>query len=263
MDKTQSLSRDGCALDAGTKICLSVVIPAFNEEGRLPDTLAVIWTYLTATVPDFEILVVDDGSSDNTAGVAESFSSRHKEVRVISYQPNMGKGHAVKVGMQAGRGEFLLFSDADLATPVEETGILFDQLNAGFDVAIGSRAVRGSRLLVRQPWYRELAGRSFNLVVQLMALPGIHDTQCGFKLFSSRAAQDIFERCTEDGFGFDIEILYIARRLGYRIAEVPVRWRHIGQSKVRLVRDALRMLVSTARIVRRHRGIKVTADESC
>jgi dolichyl-phosphate beta-glucosyltransferase len=263
MNKMQNFICGGSTLNADTKVCLSVIIPAFNEERRLPETLAVVWTYLTAAIPEFEILVVDDGSLDNTAKVAKRFAADHKGVRVISYQPNRGKGRAVKVGMQEGRGEFMLFLDADLATPIEETGSLFKQLASGYDVAIGSRAVCGSQLLVRQPWYRELGGRTFNLVIQLFALPGIRDTQCGFKLFSRRAALEIFARCAEDGFGFDIEVLYLARRLGYKIAEVPVRWRHVGESKVRLIRDALRMFASTARVVRHHRGIKAVTDESC
>ena len=240
---------------------ISVVIPAYNEENRLRDTLPVIYAYLREHFSQFEMVVVDDGSTDRTASIAQEFARQHPQTRVISYQPNRGKGHAVRTGILQSRGEWVLFSDADLATPIEELPNLAAKLREGYDIAIASRAVRGAKLVVRQPWYRELAGRSFNLIVQLLAVPGIHDTQCGFKLFKQEAAHEIFSRCEENGFSFDIEVLHVAMRLGYRIAEVPVHWMHREGSKVRLLRDAVRMFLALLRISRRHHALRAIVQE--
>jgi dolichyl-phosphate beta-glucosyltransferase len=207
------------------------------------------------------MVVVDDGSTDRTASIAQEFARQHPQTRVISYQPNRGKGHAVRTGILQSRGEWVLFSDADLATPIEELPNLAAKLREGYDIAIASRAVRGAKLVVRQPWYREFAGRSFNLIVQLLAVPGIHDTQCGFKLFKQDAAREIFSRCEENGFSFDIEVLHVAMRLGYRIAEVPVHWMHREGSKVRLLRDAVRMFLALLRIWRRHHALRAIVQE--
>lgn len=240
---------------------ISVVVPAYNEESRLGDTLPVMYAYLKEHFPQFELLVVDDGSTDRTPVIVREFAQQHPEVRLLSYQPNRGKGHAVRTGILQSRGEWVLFTDADLATPVEELPNLAAKLREGYDIAIASRAVRGAKLVVRQPWYREFAGRSFNLMVQLLAVPGIHDTQCGFKLFRQEAAQEIFSRCEENGFAFDIEVLHVALRLGYRIAEVPVHWMHREGSKVRLLRDAVRMFLALLRISRRHHALRAVVQE--
>ncbi|MCS7309837.1 MAG: glycosyltransferase family 2 protein [Armatimonadota bacterium] len=240
---------------------LSVVVPAYNEEGRLADTLPAMYSYLKEHYFPFELLVVDDGSTDHTPAIVQQFAQQHPEVRLISYQPNRGKGHAVRTGVLQAQGEWVLFSDADLATPIEELTRLAEKLREGYDIAIASRAAMGAQLVVRQPWYRELAGRSFNLMVQLLAVPGIHDTQCGFKLFRQQAAREIFSRCEENGFSFDIEVLHVAQRLGYRIAEVPVRWMHREGSKVRLLRDAVRMFLALLRITRRHQALRAVARE--
>ncbi len=241
---------------------ISVVVPAYNEENRLGDTLPVMYDYLQERFPQFELIVVDDGSTDRTPSIVQEFAQQHPEVRLLSYQPNRGKGYAVRTGVLHSRGEWVLFSDADLATPIEELPNLAARLREGYDIAIASRAVRGAKLVVRQPWYRELAGRSFNLMVQLLAVPGIHDTQCGFKLFRQEAAREIFSRCEENGFSFDIEVLHVALRLGYRIAEVPVHWMHREGSKVRLLRDAVRMFVALLRISRRHHALQAIVRES-
>lgn len=240
---------------------LSVVVPAYNEENRLGDTLPVMYAYLKEHFPQFELIVVDDGSTDRTPAIVRDFAKQHPEVRLISYQPNRGKGHAVRTGVLQSRGEWVLFSDADLATPIEELPNLAAKLREGHDIAIASRAVQGAKLVVRQPWYREFAGRSFNLMVQLLAVPGIHDTQCGFKLFRQEAAREIFSRCEENGFSFDIEVLHVALRLGYRIAEVPVHWMHREGSKVRLLRDAVRMFFALLRISRRHHTLRAIVQE--
>ena len=221
---------------------LSVVIPAYNEETRIERTLQRVVEYLNGRGETYEILVVSDGSTDATESIVQRFAQAHPQVQLLAYQPNRGKGYAVRYGILRARGERVLFSDADLATPIEELEKLEPYLDKGYPIAIGSRPLRESQLVVRQPFYREMAGRAFNKVVQLLAVRGIHDTQCGFKLFTRAAAQDIFSRCRLNGFSFDFEALFYAQRLGYPIAEVPIRWMHQEGSKVRLLRDGLRML---------------------
>jgi dolichyl-phosphate beta-glucosyltransferase len=208
---------------------LSVVIPAFNEALRLPATLARVREHLAARGVAHEILVVDDGSSDATADVARAGGD---VVRLLRHEPNRGKGYAVRRGMLAATGERRLMTDADLSTPIEELARLEAEIDRGFDVAIGSRAVAGARIEVRQPAYREAMGRLFNVLVQALLLPGLSDTQCGFKLFTAAAAEAAFRACRLDGFCFDAEALYVARRHGLRIAEVPVVWRNDAATRV-------------------------------
>jgi dolichyl-phosphate beta-glucosyltransferase len=246
--------------DGGARLALSVVVPAYNEERRLGGSLEKIWHYLNSRFDEFELIIVDDGSDDRTAEIAASFARDHRDVRLISLHPNRGKGHAVRTGVLAARGALVLFSDADLATPIEDVERLLARVLVGSDVAIASRAIAGAELAVRQPWYRELAGRCFNLLAQRVT-PGIRDTQCGLKLFRREAAGDIFSRATEDGFGFDAEALHIAMRRGYQIVEVPVRWVHQDGSKVRLLRDSVRMFLTLFRIGRRHRNLRLRQHE--
>jgi len=196
----------------------------------------------------FEILVVSDGSTDGTHTVVNAIAEAHPEVQLLTYSPNRGKGYAVRHGMLAAKGEWVLFSDADLATPIEEIEKLAVALENGFDIAIGSRDTVGSELVRRQSFVREFGGKCFNKMVQFMAVPGIHDTQCGFKLFTKRASQALFSRCQIDHFAFDVEVLFLARKYGYRISETPVRWAHQEGSKVRFVRDAIRMIKTLFRI---------------
>jgi dolichyl-phosphate beta-glucosyltransferase len=210
---------------------LSVVIPAFNEERRLPETLGRIQTYLDGRGVGYEVLVVDDGSRDATAAVARAGG---RNVTLLRHDDNRGKGHAVRAGMLAARGELRLMTDADLSTPIEELARLEDGLARGFDVAIGSRAVAGARIEVHQPAYREATGRLFNRLVQALLLPGLHDTQCGFKLWKGAAADSAFAACRLDGFSFDVEALYVARRRGLRILELPVVWRNDAATRVGL-----------------------------
>jgi dolichyl-phosphate beta-glucosyltransferase len=218
---------------------LSLVIPAFDEARRLPGSLATALAYLKAHGRPFEVIVVDDGSRDDTAGVAaENLAALGGRGRVLRLAPNRGKGAAVRTGVRAARGEQVLVSDADLSTPIEELEALERAIEAGADIAIGSRALDRRRVLRRQPLAREWSGRVFNLVVRLFALPGIHDTQCGFKLFRRAVVEPVFARARIDGFGFDVEVLAIARHLGYRIAEVPVRWRNDADSRVGLGQGA-------------------------
>ncbi|RYG47759.1 glycosyltransferase family 2 protein [bacterium] len=219
---------------------LTVVIPAYNEEERLPRTLERIVEYYSAQTYSWEVIVVSDGSKDGTGEIVRNAAD--PRVKLIEYQPNRGKGFAVRTGMLAAEGDLVLFCDADLATPQEETEKLLPHMAQGARVAIGSRPLEKSNLEIRQPWYRELAGRGFNTLIQILAIRGIEDTQCGFKMFDREATQEIFSRCKLDGFGFDFEALMIARDLGYRIDEVPIRWRHMEGSKVSLLRDGMRML---------------------
>lgn len=221
---------------------LSVVIPAYNEADRIERTLQRVVEYLDARGEPYEVLVVSDGSTDETETLVQRFAQAHPQVQLLAYQPNRGKGYAVRYGVLRARGDWILFSDADLATPIEELEKLERYLMQGYPIAIGSRPLRESQLVVRQPFYREMAGRAFNKVVQLLAVRGIHDTQCGFKLFTRDAAHAIFSQCRLNGFSFDFEALHYAQRLGYPIAEVPIRWMHQEGSKVRLLRDGLRML---------------------
>jgi len=213
---------------------LSVVVPAFNEEDRLPRTLERITSHLDRRGGAYEVLVVDDGSRDATAARAAAAGAV-----VLRNDGNRGKGFAVRRGMLAARGARRLMTDADLSTPIEELGRLSARMDEGCDVVIGSRAMAGARIEVRQPWYRENTGRLFNLFVRALAVPGVRDTQCGFKLFSAAAAADVFSATRLDGFSFDVEALFLARRKGYRIAEVPVLWRNDAASRVSLVRGFL------------------------
>ncbi len=229
---------------------LSVVIPAFNEALRLPATLERIRAHLEARGAPFEILVVDDGSTDGTADTARAASG---PVELLRHAANRGKGHAVRAGMLAARGARRLMTDADLSTPIEELARLEAALERGYDVAIGSRAVAGARIEVHQSAYRETVGRLFNRLVQALLLPGLHDTQCGFKLFTAAAAATAFGACRQDGFSFDVEALYVARRHGLRIAELPVVWRNDAATRVGLAGgatafvDLLRIRLAAAR----------------
>ena len=221
---------------------ISVVIPAFNEETRLQFTLPVLWSEISKYYSHFEVLIVDDGSTDRTSEVVTAFSGNHKNIRLVRYEKNRGKGYAVRIGMLASLGDHVLFSDADLSTPVEEVLKLREALETGADVAIGSRATRQTVIEKRQPLYRVVMGKTFNKFVQLLATPGIFDTQCGFKLFTRAAAMDLFRDCRIEGFGFDVEVLFLARKRGLVIREIGVRWLNSPDSKVHPVIDSARML---------------------
>jgi dolichyl-phosphate beta-glucosyltransferase len=218
---------------------LSVVIPAYNEAARLPPSLQRIIAYLDGTGVDYELLVVDDGSSDETATVAEAvLAPLGERGRVLRNPGNLGKGASVRRGMLAARGARVLFSDADLSAPIEELEKLERALEAGAGVAIGSRALDRGLIEQRQPFTRDAMGRVFNFVVQVCAVRGIRDTQCGFKLFAGDIVGPIFARTRIDRFGFDVEVLALAQRLGIPVAEVPVRWRNCEGSRVTLGQGA-------------------------
>jgi dolichyl-phosphate beta-glucosyltransferase len=226
---------------------VSIVIPAYNEESRLAATLDRVLAYLGERGHPHEILVVDDGSQDGTAALAERYASRG--VRLLRNPGNRGKGYSVRHGMLAASRPLVLFSDADLSTPIEELERLAAPVEAGeAAVAIGSRAVAGANVEVSQPFYRVAMGKIFNRIVRLVALGGFADTQCGFKLFTREAAQAVFALQRFERFSFDVEILYIARKLGFRIAEVPVRWLNSPDTKVSPVKDSLDMFADLFRI---------------
>jgi glycosyltransferase involved in cell wall biosynthesis len=224
----------------------SVVIPAFNESARIPATLEEVVACIRAREWDAEVIVVDDGSGDNTAQVVLDFANSAPEVRLIQNRQNRGKGYSVRSGMLQALGEVVMFTDADLSAPMEEAERLFKAIADGADIAIGSRWLERGRQTHRQPLYRQVLGRCFNAVTRaVMNLP-FADTQCGFKAFTRQAAQTVFQLQTIERWGFDPEILFIALKRGYRVDEVPVSWAHDARSKVSYLRDGLRMLQDIA-----------------
>ncbi len=231
---------------ASSRPRLSVVIPAYNEERRLPATLETLCGRLQQAGYSHEVLVVDDGSRDGTVAAVEHAARRYPELRLIR-APHRGKGHAVKTGMLAAQGDYVLFSDADLSVPVDQMLRFPEALADAFEVAIASREGPGARRH-GEPSYLHLMGRVFNLLVQALAVPGVQDTQCGLKCFTRDSAQAVFSRVTIDGFGFDVEALYLARKLGYQVREIPVEWRHVPQSRVNPLRDTLDMFLDVLRV---------------
>lgn len=221
---------------------LSIIVPAFNEEFRLPKTLLSAYEYLHSRGFSYEVLVVDDGSTDETGHVVRQFESLTPTVRLLTYPRNRGKGYAVKFGVMNARGRLVLFMDADGSTPIEELARLEAAIHAGAHVAIGSRARYSRETDVKTVWYRKFIGRTFSALVNVLILPGIADTQCGFKLFLQPAATVIFRRQQHERFSFDVEVLYLARRAHLRIAEVPVNWTNVPGSKVNLAKDSVLML---------------------
>jgi glycosyltransferase involved in cell wall biosynthesis len=229
-----------------TEPLLSLVVPAYNEEGRLPASLARVSDYLSSRGHPYEVIVVVNGSTDRTADVAEAAARSDSNVRVIQ-TARRGKGHAVRLGVLGSRGGRVVFCDADLSTPIEEVVGLADRLDDAYQVVIATREGLGSRR-IGEPYLRHLMGRVFNGLVRALAVPGIQDTQCGFKAFTRTAARDIFGRQTIDGFGFDVELLYLARRRGYRVREVPVTWVYAASSRVDPLRDTVRMFADVLRV---------------
>ena len=223
----------------------SIIIPAYNEEKRISKTVARILEFFEKKKVDFEIIVVNDGSKDKTSEAVKIF--RNKKIRLLEFSPNHGKGFAVKQGMLNAKGDIILFSDADLSTPIEEFDKLINYIK-DFDVIIGSRSIKGANVVKHQPFYRELMGKIFNKIVRLFTIRGIIDTQCGFKMFNQKAAKDVFSKTRITGFGFDVEALFLAKILKYKIKEVPVTWINDEQTKISPVKDSLKMFIEVLKV---------------
>ena len=223
---------------------LSIVIPAYNEGLRIGNTLAKVRNYLATRNYPVELIVVDDGSTDETAQILEDVEQRHRAMRVLRNERNRGKGFSVRRGVLEAQGRFVLFTDADLSAPIEEANKLLAALEStGADAAVGSRALERRLIGIHQPWFREWAGRFFNVLVRFFTGLKVRDTQCGLKLFRRASTRRAFELQRIEGFGFDPEVLFLIERLGGKLAEVPVRWDDNPATKVRLLRDATRMML--------------------
>lgn len=230
-------------------IYLSIVIPAYNEANRIGVTLEKINTFFKNRQYETEIIMVDDGSNDNTIEVAEkSLLAKENKLRIIRNATNKGKGFSVKNGIINSKGEYILFSDADLSTPIEEVDKFLKAINEGYDIVIGSRALKDSDVKVRQPWYREFMGKIFNFFVKSVVMREFHDTQCGFKLFKSPVAKDIALKLKIDGFSFDVEMIYLAKKSGYRIKEIPIIWINSPKSRVSPLVDSVKMFFDLIKI---------------
>jgi glycosyltransferase involved in cell wall biosynthesis len=234
-----------------SKPLLSVIIPAHNEERRLPRTLEQVFDFLGRQDYTTEVIVVENGSTDRTLEIARGYARRHPTLHVL-HADGRGKGLAVRQGMLAAAGQYRFMCDADLSMPIEEVNRFLPPVLTELDVAIGSREVKGARRY-DEPLHRHLGGRFINLLIRLLILPSLQDTQCGFKCFRDEVAQDLFQHQTLDGWSFDIELLFIAYRRGYRVIEIPVDWYYRSESKVSALRDALRMIQDVFRIRRNGR----------
>ncbi|MBI1794482.1 MAG: glycosyltransferase family 2 protein [Chloroflexi bacterium] len=225
---------------------LSIIIPAHNEESRLPQTLEQVFMFLGRQSYESEVLIIENGSTDHTFEIAQEYARRHKRLRVIR-EEGRGKGLAVHRGMFEARGEYRFMCDADLSMPVDEINKFLPPALGDFDVAIASREAHGA-VRYNEPFYRHIGGRGINLIIRLLILPGLNDTQCGFKCFRADAAEKLFKRQTLFGWSFDIELLFLAKRHGYRVTEIPIHWYYRDESKVSALRDALRMIGDIFRI---------------
>ena len=225
---------------------LSIIIPALNEEDRLPESLTKVVGFLEDQAYPAEVLVVDNGSTDRTAAIGQEFAARHSNLRLLQ-DPHRGKGLAVRRGLLAAQGEYRFICDADLSMPIEEVNRFLPPALEGYDIAIASRETPGA-VRYGEPAYRHWIGRVFNQAVKLLAVPGFEDTQCGFKCFRAQAGEDLFRVQRLDGWTFDVEVLFIALRRGYRVVEVPIPWYYNPGSRIRPVRDAFGMLADLFRI---------------
>lgn len=231
--------------DSDTKY-LSIVIPAYNEEFRLPKTLDSIFDYLENVDYSYEIIVVDDGSADNTGQVVRDNPKFPDILKLISQKNNHGKGYAVSIGVKESVGQCIIFCDADGATPIEEIEKLHEAIKTGADIAIGSRGLKQSS--VDDLWHRRLRGQVFNLLIKVIVISDFNDTQCGFKLFKAECAKRIFSRLILIGFSFDVEVLFLAKKMGYSISEVPIRWNAIPGTKLNPFIDPFLMLLAILKI---------------
>jgi dolichyl-phosphate beta-glucosyltransferase len=226
---------------------LSIVIPCFNEQDRLPATVDAIKRYMAERGIEYELILSDDGSRDRTQDAIAAAMDGAGQVRSVKLPHNRGKGRALAEGVKVSRGDRVLLTDADLSTPIDELPKLEARLDAGAGVAIASRSIKGSRIVISQPLYRVLMGKTFNLIVQTLLLPGLWDTQCGFKLFQGDLAREVFAELQTDGFGYDPEALFLAKKKGARIDEVGVQWRHSAPTKVAALRSSFDMFKDVVR----------------
>ena len=227
---------------------LSIIIPAYNEQNRISKTLYKLNSYFEGK--EYEIIIVNDGSNDKTVEIVQNIGLDN--VVLVNNPGNKGKGYSVRNGMYHAKGDLLLFSDADLSTPIEELEKFMPLIDQGFDVVIGSRALKESNIEKHQPYYREAMGKVFNVIVQSLVIKGIKDTQCGFKLFTREAVKKIFPKQKLDGFSFDVEILFLAKKFGYKIKEIPVTWINDEETKVSSIKDSSRMFIDILKIRLNH-----------
>lgn len=236
---------------------ISAIIAAYNEEKRIAPSLFKIKDYMDKRGMDYEIIVVDDGSSDRTSEVVKEVIPDIPHLDIIRYEPNMGKGHALKTGVLASKGDIVLLSDADLSTPIEELSKFLPLINDNScKVAIGSRALVMSEIIKKQPWWRQNMGKMFNKIVKFIVLDDFQDTQCGFKIFSGDVARELFKELQTERFAYDVEILARAKKKGYRILEIPVRWINSPESKVNPLTDSFQMVSDLIKIRTRVGNVK-------
>ena len=229
-------------------IFLSVVVPAYNEEQRIIASLESIYHYFEQQSYTYELIVVDDGSVDRTVQMVSKLLKQFGRGHLLQNTRNRGKGYSVRQGVLASCGEYVLFSDADLSTPISEVEKLLAVLKGGDDIAIGSRAGKNSQVQVHQPWYREYMGKTFNVIIRMLILSDFHDTQCGFKCFHGEVARRLFAQQTIDHYSFDVEILFLARLHHYRVQEIPVLWFDEPNTRVNAITDSARMLKDVVKI---------------
>jgi dolichyl-phosphate beta-glucosyltransferase len=228
---------------------LSVVIPAYNEELRIAKTLEQIYLYLEKQPYEYELIVVDDGSADFTYKIVTDILKRIEHGKIFRNMVNRGKGYSVRKGVLNSTGQYVLFSDADLSTPIEEVEKLLGYLEHGYDIAIGSRSLKESDVRIHQPWYREYMGKSFNVLLRCIMLTEFHDTQCGFKCFRGDAARRVFALQQIQHFSFDVEVLFLATRYyQYKVKEVPVQWRNDPNTRVNALKDSSKMFRDVLKI---------------
>jgi glycosyltransferase involved in cell wall biosynthesis len=241
--------------DDGSRPTISIVVPAFNESRRLGASLHQVSDFVGTSPISFEVIVVDDGSTDETADIVRRFEKNG--IRLIANGVNRGKGYSVRAGVLNAAGTYVLFTDADLSTPIEEVNTLYEIARRDdFDIVIGSRALDRRYIERHQSRFREVGGIAFNRMVRIILGLDVYDTQCGFKLFHRDRTRPIFEQLTTERFGFDPEVLFLAARRGLRVKEVSVRWRHSDETKVRIFREGARMLADLVRIRRNARAGK-------
>lgn len=232
-----------------SKMNLSIIIPAYNEEKRIIPTIEKIKEYLLQqkSIENWEIIIIDDGSKDNTRNIANEAISKDSQIKINPPRQNRGKGFSVKEGMLQAKYDLKLFSDADLSTPIEMLDRFIPYLE-DYDIIIGSRSAEGAEIKIKQPWYRSIPGKVFPLLVRTLILRGVKDTQCGFKLFQYDAAQFLFQKQRLDRFSFDAELLYLAKKYNYKIKEVPVVWVNVLDSKLNPIKDSYRMFMELLKI---------------